>query len=150
LGRNGGQTVPDLARARRTSRQNIQIVVNRLKSQGLAEFVRNPNHKKSSLVQLTQKGRSLAERIQDAEARLLSYVLTDLSQDELAVTTRCLQRLRQALEIEAAPVNGNEHAPSRTAQEYHPMLARDNEPARSLENDKGVQPDENAFPVNLL
>ena len=37
LGRSGAQTVPEIARERGTSRQNIQIVVNRLKTAGLAD-----------------------------------------------------------------------------------------------------------------
>src|ERR1700741_4158495 len=61
LGRQGAQTVPALARLRSTSRQNIQIVVNRLKASGLAKLESNPAHKRSALVRLTSKGRDLVK-----------------------------------------------------------------------------------------
>src|SRR6184192_1276169 len=52
LSEQGTQTVPQIARLRGTSRQNIQILVNRLASQGLVEFSSNPAHKRSELVNL--------------------------------------------------------------------------------------------------
>src|SRR5436190_22047049 len=56
---HGPQTVPQIARLRGTSRQNIQMLVNRLESQGCVEFSRNPAHKRSGLVSLTELGRAL-------------------------------------------------------------------------------------------
>src|SRR5215471_18250047 len=41
LQRYGPQTVPQIARARFSSRQNIQILINRLHQDGLVEFVTN-------------------------------------------------------------------------------------------------------------
>src|SRR6266436_1557435 len=49
LARSGSQTVPQIARARATSRQNIQVVVNRLVTVGYVEAVQNPAHKRSML-----------------------------------------------------------------------------------------------------
>src|SRR2546423_8021593 len=56
LQRCGPQTVPQIARARFSSRQNIQILVNRLQQEGLVELVGNPEHKRSGLVRLTSRG----------------------------------------------------------------------------------------------
>src|SRR5436305_7931387 len=56
LQRCGPQTVPQIARARFSSRQNIQILVNRLQKEGLVELVENPDHKRSVLVRLTHRG----------------------------------------------------------------------------------------------
>src|SRR4029077_13051800 len=89
LGRNNGQTVPEIARARCTSRQNIQIVVNRLRAEGLASLTSNPTHKRSALVHLTEKGKNLFQQIELAEAKLLRDVLADLSQEELVSATKC-------------------------------------------------------------
>src|SRR5436190_22545756 len=44
LAQSGPQTVPQIAMARGTSRQNIQIVVNRLVTVGYLEAVQNPAH----------------------------------------------------------------------------------------------------------
>src|SRR5215471_1342535 len=53
LQRHGPQTVPQIARARFSSRQNIQILINRLQQEGLVEIISNPQHKRSALVRLT-------------------------------------------------------------------------------------------------
>src|SRR5882672_5146190 len=58
LQRCGPQTVPQIARARFSSRQNIQILINRLQQGGLVEFVTNPDHKRSALVRLTNHGQA--------------------------------------------------------------------------------------------
>src|SRR5207247_10216928 len=49
LSEHGAHTVPQIARLRDTSRQNIQILVNRLASQGLVEFSSNPDRKSTRL-----------------------------------------------------------------------------------------------------
>ena len=47
---HGAVTVPQLAASRSTSRQNIQVLVDRLSEAGFIEFVTNPDHKRSVLV----------------------------------------------------------------------------------------------------
>src|SRR3954466_8448576 len=56
LRRLGPRTVPDLARERASSRQNVQIIVNRLEKLGYVSSASNPNHKKSELISLTSEG----------------------------------------------------------------------------------------------
>jgi len=53
---HGDQTVPQIARLRGTSRQNIQILVNKLQQDGCVELANNPAHKRSNLVRATNKG----------------------------------------------------------------------------------------------
>jgi DNA-binding MarR family transcriptional regulator len=60
LGRDGAQTVPQLARSRSVTRQHIQAWVNRLVEGGYAELAENPAHKRSKLVATTPRGRELA------------------------------------------------------------------------------------------
>src|SRR5215470_8278804 len=68
LQRHGPQTVPQIARARFSSRQNIQILINRLQQEGLVEFVTNPDHKRSALVRLTPRGHAvIAEAGKEAD-----------------------------------------------------------------------------------
>src|SRR5579884_1073083 len=57
LMREGARTVPQLARRRSCSRQHVQALVNRLRADGLAELVDNPDHRRSRLVRLTPAGR---------------------------------------------------------------------------------------------
>jgi DNA-binding MarR family transcriptional regulator len=68
LREHGDQTVPQIGRLRGTSRQNIQIVVNRLAAEGFVEFVRNPAHKRSELVRLTDAGQRAFEAADREEA----------------------------------------------------------------------------------
>ena len=56
LDRNGDATVPQVARARRVSRQRIQTLVNPLLERGLVESISNPASKRSPLITLTKTG----------------------------------------------------------------------------------------------
>ena len=62
--RDGAQTVPMLAATRYVSRQIIQTQVNELIEVGLMKTKPNPEHKRSSLIDLTLKGRRLVEQMQ--------------------------------------------------------------------------------------
>src|SRR5258706_15348049 len=68
----GPQSVPQIGRLRGTSRQNIQILVNRLEAEGCVELVRNPAHKRSGLVRLTGVGRNLFAKTAESEATFLA------------------------------------------------------------------------------
>lgn len=63
----GPLTVPQIAQMRPTSRQRMQRLADELAAEGLVEFVDNPKHQRSKLVQLTRKGdahyRKLNERL---------------------------------------------------------------------------------------
>ena len=52
----GPLTVPQIAEMRPTSRQRMQRLADELAAEGLVEFVDNPKHRRSKLVQLTRKG----------------------------------------------------------------------------------------------
>src|SRR5215813_10874943 len=84
LQRLGPQTVPQIARARFSSRQNIQILINRLQEEGLVEFVTNPDHKRSALVQLTPRGQSVISEAGKEAAELTTRILPSFSQSELS------------------------------------------------------------------
>lgn len=98
LARLGPRTVPQLARGRPVSRQNVQMLVNRLVAEDLAELTRNPEHKRSQLVRLTSRGKALLEEMEKCETALLSTLDLDLSLHELRVGVRVLHRLRETLE----------------------------------------------------
>lgn len=69
----GPLTVPQIAQMRPTSRQRMQRLANELAAEGLVEFIANPKHRRSKLVQLTPKG---AARYVELNARFLSIAST--------------------------------------------------------------------------
>ncbi len=85
-----GQTVPQLARARRTSRQSVQMLVNRLHADGCVELVRNPAHKRSVLVRTTGRGRASLAEGEALEARLLDSAMTAFQESDLLSASRLL------------------------------------------------------------
>jgi hypothetical protein len=90
-------TVPNLARLHSTSRQNIQIVVNRLKAEGLILLSPNPAHKKSELVRLTESGVVMIQRAAGQHTWLLDRLRSGFSERELAATLEIVRRMRQVL-----------------------------------------------------
>jgi DNA-binding MarR family transcriptional regulator len=58
----GPLTVPQIAEMRPTSRQRMQRLADELAAEGLVEFIDNPKHRRSKLVQLTPKGLSTARK----------------------------------------------------------------------------------------
>jgi DNA-binding MarR family transcriptional regulator len=52
----GPLTVPQIAQMRPTSRQRMQRLADELAAEGLVQFIDNPKHQRSKLVQLTPKG----------------------------------------------------------------------------------------------
>jgi DNA-binding MarR family transcriptional regulator len=98
LYRLGPRTVPQLARGRPVSRQNVLMLVNRLIADGLAESIRNPEHKRSYLVRLTPRGKELLEEMWSQETALLNSLDLNLSDEDLRAAASVLRRLRQALE----------------------------------------------------
>jgi len=135
LGRSGAQTVPEIARERSTSRQNIQIIVKRLKRAGLADLEINPAHKRSVLVRLTERGKVLLKHLEEAETTFQESVLAKLSAEDLASTTNCLRRVRQLLAVDSKVHGSKRHTPQH--------------PPPSPVAEEGP-PEEDGFPLNLL
>ena len=97
LGGDGPRTVPGVARERGTSRQNIQVVVNRLKEAGLVVLEGNPAHKRSALVRLTEQGKSALHQIRQAGNRRLEGLSAQIREEDLACARRVLSQIRQSL-----------------------------------------------------
>src|SRR5215472_15923776 len=89
LVRLGPRTVPQLARRRECSRQHVQVLVNRLVADGMAELVPNPDHQRSPLVSLTAAGRDALEAMWQREAGLI---------DELPVAS-AVEDLQRAADV---------------------------------------------------
>lgn len=98
LARYGAQTVPQLARARSVTRQDVQPVVDALAREGLVALVANPAHARSRLVRVTPEGARLVQEMDTVDARVLDAVGADLTAKDLATTARTLSELRRRFE----------------------------------------------------
>jgi DNA-binding MarR family transcriptional regulator len=152
LERNGdAQTVPQLARTRLTSRQNIQTLVNRLREEGCVELARNPAHKRSVLVRPTERGKALRKQGAAEEAGRLEAVLAQLPEAELRSATRLLGELRRLL---GEPTSGPGVERAKSLRKVHAQLRRRirkgsaQTPTSSPE--PAEAPDTNELPVSLL
>ena len=67
LARLGPDTVPNMARVRGTSRQHVQVIVDRLIADGQAERRTNPASRRSPLIALTRRGQAEARRMAKRE-----------------------------------------------------------------------------------
>ncbi|MFB7634986.1 MarR family winged helix-turn-helix transcriptional regulator [Streptomyces sp. NPDC056149] len=89
----GPRTVPQLARSLGLDRQPVQRWVNHAAELGLVVTAPNPEHRRSSLIRLTDEGSEVMRGIQDAEATELRRGLADLSSGEVRTALRVLDRL---------------------------------------------------------
>ena len=98
----GPSTVPQIARARSTSRQNVQIIINRLSAEGRVEFHSNPSHKRSKLVALTARGKQWLEAFNETAAVALP-ARANIPAAEIQAAGQVLLRLRRALAESSEP-----------------------------------------------
>jgi DNA-binding MarR family transcriptional regulator len=89
----GPLTVPQIAETRPTSRQRMQRLADELATEGLVEFIDNPKHRRSKLVQLTPKGEA-RYREQNAQLQLIASTLcVGLVERDIQNTNEIVQRL---------------------------------------------------------
>ena len=98
LVRYGPQTVPELARARSVTRQNVQPVVAALLADGLVRLVDNPAHARSRRVMATPRGAELVRTWDETDARVLAAVGLGLSRRDLELTAQTLRAVRERFE----------------------------------------------------
>ena len=96
----GDKSVPQLARRLGYARQSVQRVVDLLVSESVAEYVPNPDHKRSALVRLTGEGHRQLRRLTAAADQMHRKIARDLGRDDLVTTLRVLRALRDAMEKE--------------------------------------------------
>lgn len=94
---HGQQTVPALAHIRSTSRQNIQVLADRLEAAGYIRFISNPGHKRSDYVALTDAGRDLLTAANQREANLLAQLSLNTGEAEVKAAAELLRKLRLQL-----------------------------------------------------
>ncbi len=100
---DGPQTVPEMARARRVSRQRVQALVDALKTRGYVRAVTNPAHKRSVVITLSRAGaRVIASMKRREREYIASHLETEFAGQTSAARIRAalntLRALREQLE----------------------------------------------------
>ena len=93
----GAATVPRIARERGASRQHVQQLVDALLERDLVERHRNPNHKRSLLIALTDKGRALVENMRAEERNSVARIQAGVSDHAVDDAVLVLAAWRTAL-----------------------------------------------------
>jgi DNA-binding MarR family transcriptional regulator len=89
----GPLTVPQIARMRPTSRQRMQRLADELAADGLVEFIENPKHRRSNLVQLTPRGEARYRELNARFLEIASTVGVRLNESDIRKTLGIVQRL---------------------------------------------------------
>jgi DNA-binding MarR family transcriptional regulator len=142
LDRCGPMTVPQIARTRSTSRQNIQILVDRLEAVGRIELAGNPAHKKSALVRLTESGKKALDAAEGAQNGVLLELGSHLSEAEVQEAVSVLTKVQTVLSA-----SGRVMAIDRRDSVRKSAGRRRNPPKL---NSEGTDPQTAEFPINLL
>lgn len=96
----GAATVPQIARSRGVSRQHIQKRADALVEKGLAEFVENPAHKTSRLLEASVKGERTHATASRGEAEVLQHLSGKISPKDIETARAVFQTI--AKEVEAS------------------------------------------------
>ena len=90
-------TVPEIARRYRVSRQHIQATVNQLYERRLVAEEENPQHRRSSLISLTPKGRKLFGTVAENDQIAIESLFAGIPKQEQTRTRKTLQELLDTL-----------------------------------------------------
>lgn len=97
-------TVPQVARRLGVSRQHILRLTNDMVTEGLVEFVPNPDHQTSPLVHLTPAGRATLQAINDAARSNNEAVEREFTAENVAQLRGLLRRFTEVVKASAAAV----------------------------------------------
>jgi DNA-binding MarR family transcriptional regulator len=96
----GAWTVPMAADRLGTSRQAVQRIANELVSDGLAEFLENPSHRRSPFLHLTEAGEKTLSAITDRAHLRHTELLARLSASDLVALRSALRDLTAKVRVE--------------------------------------------------
>ena len=91
-------TISSVARAIKSSRQNIAIIVTSMVEEDLLELKPNPQHKKSKILSITERGIRKLQRSTNQRDDVCDELCGDFDLGELQTTRIILQRLYNRLE----------------------------------------------------
>ncbi|MHB1298687.1 MAG: MarR family winged helix-turn-helix transcriptional regulator [Gemmatimonadaceae bacterium] len=95
---DGARTVPQVARRLGLVRQSVQRTADNLESMSLVRFGPNPDHKKSTLVELTAAGRTALDTINAAAKAFHINVAKQLDARALVLAERFLRKMCDTLD----------------------------------------------------
>jgi DNA-binding MarR family transcriptional regulator len=92
---NTGLTVPGIARVLGQSRQAVQRITDVMVEDGLLSYIRNPKHKRSVLVTLTEQGKNVYSDLREVQDPWAIDTTEDIPIEELDSALRLVRRLIQ-------------------------------------------------------
>ena len=101
---NGDETVPNMARKRRVTRQRIQALTNQLSELELVKTVPNPATRRSPLITLTAKGKKMIATMRQKETQLVDTV--SVSDSKLRAAKKVLEEVRHSMESDHSSKQG--------------------------------------------
>ena len=90
---NAGLTVPGVARVLGQSRQAVQRITDVMVVDGLLAYQRNPKHKRSVLITLTEEGYHVYNMLRDQQDPWVMENTQEIPIEELDQTLRLIRRL---------------------------------------------------------
>lgn len=93
LYRDGPLSVPEIAKRYQVSRQHVQVTVNPLIDKKMLVAKPNPRHKRSPLIALSPKGKTLFAKIRARDERIVERMFSGISDRDRSTTRRTLERL---------------------------------------------------------
>lgn len=102
LATEGGLTVPQIAKLKGVSRQHIQLLADALAEADLIAVKKNPAHRRSSLIALTDKGKRTFAKMRAREEPIIEAIAERFDTAELDRAAMLLQRVASLLDERAA------------------------------------------------
>ena len=93
----GSCTVPQIAQHKTVARQSIQALADQLHGLGYIDYVANPKHKRSQLLEMTKLGKNVYTKVRKRDLALLREVAQATDKKETEFTKRMLQALNRKL-----------------------------------------------------
>lgn len=91
-------TVAQIARRMGLSRQGVQRIVNDLEKLDMVDFQSNVDHKRASLVSLSQKGSKAMEKLQALQISWVNQLSDNLNERQIKQALKLLQAVRERSE----------------------------------------------------
>jgi len=87
------QTVSQIARTMGQTRQSVQRIANELEKLAIVSFEDNPDHKTAKLIERSEKGAQLFERLSSLLPAWSDAALEGITEQELATTLKVVAKL---------------------------------------------------------
>jgi len=93
-------SVSAIARAMGLTRQSVQRLADALVSDGMAEYLRNPRHRRAKLLSPTERGRAAIDVIRPLQHHFTDHVTAEIDAEELRRAVATMDRIIARIELE--------------------------------------------------